>query len=525
MPVAHSALQSSSSSSNTAVSSGNQSPHFSTSSFKKNLMPDNDQDARSSDESPLLNHGVHHNQDIGHGTEVGPSAGFWSCSINLSNTILGTGMLAMPGALAAVGLLLGSFMIVFSACASGLGLYFLTRSASRTEGRAASFFACSKLTYPWAAVIFDFAIAIKCFGVGISYLIIIGDLMPGVVRSLSEIAFVASGGDGSGEMDPILWFLVDRRFWITIFMGIIAPLSFLKKLDSLKATSALALSAVFYLIFIVIFFYIKPDHPHPPKEEIRLVHFSSQFLTTLPIFVFAFTCHQNIFSVYNELSDNGQSMLNRIITSSIGSAVVVYHIIGVLGYLSYGNDVGSNIIQMYNSSLIVTIGRIAIVVLVLFSFPLQCHPCRACLDKVLFAIGEYWGTTRFGKSRNYNTLTNEDEDDHGRTHSVAVPHVHDDHGGPGLEISELKFNIMTLGILIGSYIIAITVEELQLVLSLVGSTGSTAISFILPGSFYYKLHQNDPWTKRKILSVCLACYGWLVMIICLSANIRRIING
>ncbi|KAF9086262.1 hypothetical protein BGX29_001474 [Mortierella sp. GBA35] len=492
--------------------------------------PPNGAARNSTDESPLLNHGPHHNDDLGYGNEVGPSAGFWSCTINLANTILGTGMLAMPGALATVGLLLGSFMIVFSACASGLGLYFLTRSASRTTGRAASFFACSKLTYPWAAVGFDVAIAIKCFGVGISYLIIIGDLMPEVVRSLGMFAFAAAGGDGSGDMDPQLWFLVDRRFWITIFMGIIGPISFLKRLDSLKATSALALVAVFYLVFIVIYYYINPDQPLPPKEEIRLFHPSAQFFTTLPIFVFAFTCHQNIFSVYNELSDNGQSMLNRIISSSIGSAVVVYHIIGILGYLTFGNAVGSNIIQMYNASLLVTIGRIAIVILVMFSFPLQAHPCRACLDKVLNAIGQYWQSTRFGKPTDYNTLNNEydgHEDDPSISTSSTVPNSVqlDDHGEPIQVTSDLKYTLMTMGILIGSYLIAITVSELELVLSFVGSTGSTAISFILPGSFYFKLHQYDPWTGRKILSVCLACYGVMVMIICLSANIRRISHG
>lgn len=483
----------------------------------------------SSDESPLLNHGPHHNQDLGHGNEVGPSAGFWSCTINLANTILGTGMLAMPGALATVGLLLGSFMIVFSACASGLGLYFLTRSASRTQGRAASFFACSKLTYPWAAVGFDVAIAVKCFGVGISYLIIIGDLMPEVVRSLGMIAFAAAGGDGSGEMDPQLWFLVDRRFWITIFMAIIGPISFLKRLDSLKATSALALGAVFYLVFIVVYYYSYPDQPLPPKEEIRLFHPSAQFFTTLPIFVFAFTCHQNIFSVYNELSDNGQSMLNRIITTSIGSAVVVYHIIGVLGYLTFGNIVGSNIIQMYNASLLVTVGRIAIVILVMFSFPLQAHPCRACLDKVLTALVQVW-QSRFGKDADYSTLNNE-QDDHddepSTTTSSTLPNSVqlDEHGEPVQVTSELKYTLMTMGILIGSYLIAITVSELELVLSFVGSTGSTAISFILPGSFYYKLHEHDPWTGRKILSVCLAAYGTMVMIICLTANVRRISQG
>ncbi|KAI1318109.1 hypothetical protein EDD11_007161 [Mortierella claussenii] len=535
MSEAHSALPSSSSDV-TVVHPGNASSGSATLGVGKNTphkhhSDDHDLERNSSDESPLLNHGPHGNVDIGHGAEVGPSAGFWSCTINLANTILGTGMLAMPGALATVGLLLGSFMIVFSACASGLGLYFLSRSASKTDGRSASFFACSKLTWPWAAVIFDLAIAIKCFGVGISYLIIIGDLMPGVVRSLSTMAFIAAGGDGSGEMDPALWFLVDRRFWITIFMGIITPLSFLKKLDSLKATSALALGAVFYLVFIVIYFFVTPDHPKPPVEEIRIIRFSGQFFTTLPIFVFAFTCHQNIFSVYNELTDNGQRMLNRIISSSIGSAVVVYHIIGVLGYLTFGNNVGSNIIQMYNSSMLVTVGRIAIVILVLFSFPLQCHPCRACLDKVLFAAGEFWSTTRFGKSKQYNSLTAQDADeDNAHSHSpssvtIASDHQQDDHGGPATQISELKFAIMTCAILLGSYIIAITVSELELVLSFVGSTGSTAISFILPGSFYYKLHASDPWNLRKVLSVCLAGYGWLVMSICFTANVRRMINS
>ncbi|KAF9959972.1 hypothetical protein BGZ72_008301 [Mortierella alpina] len=488
----------------------------------------------SSDESPLLNHGPHHNQDLGHGNEVGPSAGFWSCTINLANTILGTGMLAMPGALAAVGVLLGSFMIVFSAGASALGLYFLTRSASRTHGRSASFFACSKLTYPSAAVFFDVAIAIKCFGVGISYLIIIGDLMPEVVRSLTAMAFMAAGGDGAGDIDPQLWFLVDRRFWITIFMGIIGPISFLRRLDSLKATSALALTAVFYLVFIVIHFYLKPEQPLPPKEEIRYVYLSSQFWTTLPIFVFAFTCHQNIFSVYNELTDNGQSMLNRIISTSIGSAVVVYHTIGVLGYLTFGNIVGGNIIQMYNASLLVTIGRIAIVILVMFSFPLQCHPCRACLDKVLIAIGQFWDSTRFGKQQQYNSLTDtNDHEDDDHVHPAPSPSSVtlaeggelDDHGAPVHEIPQLKYIIMTMAILIGSYLIAITVSDLKVVLSLVGSTGSTAISFILPGSFYYKLHENDPLTGRKLLSMCLTVYGSLVMIICLTANVRKIIYG
>ena len=73
---------------------------------------------------------------------------------------------------------------LISGIASGTGLYFLSESADRVEGRHASVFAVAQLTYPGAAVWFDTAIAIKCFGVAVSYLIIIGDIMPQVRKFL-----------------------------------------------------------------------------------------------------------------------------------------------------------------------------------------------------------------------------------------------------------------------------------------------------------------------------------------------------
>jgi len=111
----------------------------------------------------------------------------------------------MPLALSRMGILLGVIIILWAGLTAGFGLYLQTRCARYLDRGAASFFALSQITYPNAAVIFDAAIAIKCFGVGVSYLIIIGDLMPGVVQGFSENA----GG---------IEFLVDRRFWVTGFM-------------------------------------------------------------------------------------------------------------------------------------------------------------------------------------------------------------------------------------------------------------------------------------------------------------------
>lgn len=113
----------------------------------------------------------------------------------------------MPHAMSAMGMLPGIFVILFAGLTAGFGLYLQVRCSQYLDRGTASFFALSQITYPNAAVIFDAAIAIKCFGVGVSYLIIIGDLMPGVVLGFNERA-----GD--------IGYLVDRHFWVTAFMSV-----------------------------------------------------------------------------------------------------------------------------------------------------------------------------------------------------------------------------------------------------------------------------------------------------------------
>ncbi|CAG8803670.1 9345_t:CDS:2, partial [Racocetra persica] len=84
----------------------------------------------------------------------------------------------------------------------------------------------------------------------------------------------------------------------------------------------------------------------PPKDKIHFINVSEKFLTNLPIFVFSYTCHQNTFSIYNELKNNAQTNINSVILTSIGVSAIIYQIIGVLGYLSFGDDVWPNIIAM-----------------------------------------------------------------------------------------------------------------------------------------------------------------------------------
>jgi len=447
-----------------------------------------------------------------------------SSVINLANTILGAGLLAMPSALSKMGIFLGIFVIIWAGTTAGFGLYLQTRCARYVERGHVSFATLSQLTYPNLSIIFDAAIAIKCFGVAVSYLIIIGDLMPGVVVGFAPGIDVA--------------FLVDRQFWITAFMLIVIPLSFLRRLDSLKYTSVIALFSIAYLVVLVVAHYIKGD-TLADRGTVRVFEWSGAVsaLAAFPVIVFAYTCHQNMFSILNEIADNSHFRTTTVIFASIGGACALYILTGITGYLSYGDNIRGNIVSMYPTAAASTIGRLAIVILVMFSYPLQIHPCRASIDACLKWRPRRRETTEGSPSRNSLISTGPKPAAAART-----------------EMSDYRFAVVTTVLIICSFITAMTVSSLEKVLAYVGSTGSTTISFILPGLFYYKIsdpespvhqrlvkdeddeeeyrndevegsvtregYQNRDWRRAMLRNAALglSIYGGIVMVTCLITN-------
>lgn len=459
-----------------------------------------------------------------------------SGTINLLNTIIGAGILAMPYGLKSNGLLFGCLLIIWSSLTSSFGLYLQNKVAKYTQQQGAvSYFSLAQLTYPQLSVVFDSAISIKCFGVGVSYLVVIGDLMPKIMESLNV-------------KDESLF--MERNFWITVFMVVlVVPLSYLKKLDSLKYTSVVALFSVVYLICLVIEHYVAHDIP---TETLEIDWFGPKSikstLSSFPIFVFAYTCHQNMFAIINELkpseTDGSQTrQSNLIIRNAICTAAASYLVVGVIGYLTFGNSVNGNIITMYpKNSILSLIGRLCIVIMVSLSFPLQCHPCRGSVNHVIHFItqGVVSAKVRNQLQREgYTSLTSDIES----LNSLASDSIQDEsfisttpmegaqdtdgHDPIIVPLTSKKFYIITTVIVLSSYLVAITVTSLEHVLAFVGSTGSTSISFILPGLFGFllikplgdatKLNALEKFSKYGGLA--LAIWGGIVMIVCLSATI------
>ena len=146
-----------------------------------------------------------------------------SSVLNLANTIMGTGILALPYALAGSGVMLGVVFLFLSATFGGLSLHLLAQSA-HTSGRPATFRTVCDAAYPRLSVIVDLIVVMNGFLACLSFLIVASD-------SFSKLIV---GGP-------------PRQVWTLIALACVTPLCLLRRFDALKFTSALSMVMLFFI--------------------------------------------------------------------------------------------------------------------------------------------------------------------------------------------------------------------------------------------------------------------------------------
>lgn len=366
----------------------------------------------------------------------------FACVVALSNTLLGVSVVTVSGAFARAGCAAGTIFLVVFACTSACGLHLLARSSltvsaavrrrkaaeTETDGGVgkvilpqSSFRAVAMVGAPRWAFLIDFAVALKCFGVGTSYLILVGSLMTTV---MSE--FVDEGGD--------LAFLVDRQFWVTVGFLLAAPMASSRTLGALRYVATAAIGLVVLVAVMVLSFWLLPSLDACPTaheedaggaqqaaslaaathhvlastssvtsystvdgfnalgdsgdegscfEEANLVGSVKTMLQTLPLFVFCFTCHQNIFTICDEIVRPTVARIDAVIGGSLTVAVILYLTLCWGSYATYGDGVSADLLDMYPDTGFLTAARVAITMLVISCYPLQAHPCRLCILSAL----------------------------------------------------------------------------------------------------------------------------------------------
>jgi amino acid permease len=250
-------------------------------------------------------------------------ATFFSAYISLTNTVVGSGILGLPYAFSCTGWILGCILLLICAVLSSTSLHLLALCGARTA-KPSSFYAVAEIVSPGYTFIIDVAVALKCFGVATSYLIVIGDLMPDVMVELNATEL-----------------FLRRSTWVIIGWLLLVPLSFLDSLNAFKWTSTVSVIFIGIITCVVIAYAVPAfsgleacsgrrslsvlaDTISEMRTFKNLFNFGMKsipsqgdnkcvgnfitiqndpykILKVIPIFVFGFTCQQNIFAVTNEL--------------------------------------------------------------------------------------------------------------------------------------------------------------------------------------------------------------------------------
>ena len=159
------------------------------------------------------------------------------------------------------------------------------------------------------------------------------------------------------------------------------PISFFKTLSALKFTSSFSLILIYMLAIVIILYaegifepcddtisYNDVDdivmamdddegeeyEDNTCKGETHLVTNFDSTIQNIAIFVFSFACQQNVFTIVNELYNATRSRVDCVLFTAIGLALILYIVVAIEGYRTYGSEVKGDILLNYPQTGLVT---------------------------------------------------------------------------------------------------------------------------------------------------------------------------
>ncbi|GAA0185320.1 amino acid transporter [Lithospermum erythrorhizon] len=269
-------------------------------------------------------------------------SGFYGAVFNLTTTIVGAGIMALPATMKVLGLVLGFILIVLIGVLSEISVELLVRCS--VWCKAASYGEVVEAALgKTAKILSEICIIVNNGGVMVVYLIILGDVLSGSLRHIG----VFDQWLGHGFWDH-------RKLMILMIMVVfLAPLCALDRIDSLSSSSAasVALAVLFVLIaFIVAFIKLVQGTTEVPRMA---PDFGSKkaildLLVVIPVMANAYVCHFNVQPIYNELEGRSPQKMNQVSRMTTVICVLVYASTAVAGYLLFGNNTKSDVLTNFD---------------------------------------------------------------------------------------------------------------------------------------------------------------------------------
>ncbi|CAM8987676.1 unnamed protein product [Rhodiola kirilowii] len=403
-------------------------------------------------------------------------ASFAGAVFNLSTTIVGAGIMALPATMKVLGLGLGIGMIIFMAFLTEASIEMILRFSK--AGKSVSYGGLMGNAFgKYGKILLQVCVMINNIGVLIVYMIIIGDVLSGTSSSGVHHAGVLEGWFGAH------WWSGRTVVLLITTLAVFAPLASLKRIDSLRYTSALSVAlAVVFLVIMMGIFFIKLVSggimaPRLLPDLTDMASFWNLF-TVVPVLVTAFICHYNVHSIDNELKDSTQ--IRGVVQSSLALCSTVYVMTSLFGFLLFGDGTLDDVLANFDtdlgipySSLLNDAVRVSYAAHLMLVFPIVFFPLRINLDGLLF------------------------------------PHSR------RLTSDNTRFALITIGLIAVIFLGANFIPSIWDAFQFTGATAAVCLGFIFPASITLKDRYGIATKKDKILAVLmivLAVFSNLVAI-------------
>ncbi|KAI9281196.1 transmembrane amino acid transporter protein-domain-containing protein [Sporodiniella umbellata] len=295
----------------------------------------------------------------GYGTRSG-----WDVSLNIVNATVGSGVIGLPFALMLSGFTWGILISIFVGVLTFTAIYSLILTGQRSQ--IFNFASLAEVAMGnFGYHMLNLMLFIQSCGSIISYFILVADTIPVLL----------------GLYIPQYPILADRQI-VTVFVGIVVifPLNLFRSIGALAKWSAFAV----LLLPIMILSVLIRAPSYAPEHKAPLFEVGRDPIGAMGIMSFAFVCSQVAFSNY--LSQSNQSM-NGWKKTSICSTVLSWTIsilFAVIGYLSFGQDVNSNIFSNFPADdHVINIGRLALGLSMVLTVPMGFYPARDAVQKTI----------------------------------------------------------------------------------------------------------------------------------------------
>uniref|UniRef100_A0A8D0DQ72 Sodium-coupled neutral amino acid symporter 2 n=1 Tax=Salvator merianae TaxID=96440 RepID=A0A8D0DQ72_SALMN len=424
-------------------------------------------------------------------TEYHPGTTSFGMSVfNLSNAIVGSGILGLSYAMANTGIALFIILLIFVSIFSLYSVHLLLKTAS--EGGSLLYEQLGMKAFGMAGKLAaSGSITMQNIGAMSSYLYIVKYELPLVIKAFMDIE------ENTGE-----WYLNGDYLVILVSLILILPLSLLKNLGYLGYTSGFSLLCmVFFLIVVICKKFQIPcgvddelvnatlnatiEHLSTASPfhttEINITSedmctpkyfiFNSQTVYAVPILTFSFVCHPAILPIYEELKGRSRRRMMKVSNVSFFAMFLMYLLAALFGYLTFYGNVEPELLHTYSAVLgtdiLLLIVRLAVLMAVTLTVPVVIFPIRSSITQLLCAEKEF---------------------------------------------SWIRHTAITLALLAFTNVLVIFVPTIRDIFGFIGASAAAMLIFILPSAFYIKLVKKEPMKSvQKIGAFLFLLSGIFVM--------------